>query len=529
MIIDVAEKVVDIYQNYRKRRYFKNEVVSIKKLFGGTVYNNPLVFILVFAHDFLYCKKDCVEPWQIDVFLDTRFTLNLPDKAEDILKLDPKTEAPILKLGMCGGKSCGKTFAVCIILLWLMFLSQNTKDVTFKAYSGKEDQLKTILLAKLNLLSQTQNLAKLFHRKNPSLKFYSKKNIGTDKPNELEDNCISCETWNVGNLDALSGSHSLFNIIIIDEAQSVADVCYPYFEGIFAYGISIMILTGNGTKPNCHFSKIVMSKNSDWKITQIDMDDCIRYSNERKNKIREGYESFEWKDAVPVFYHGMIGSGEINTFFDIGCINDCILRERDRTLYVENNAYTHIPVLGVDVSAGVDRDYTVISLLNRKNLEIMEFSNKLAPMEVVELIKDVYIQEHKGRLEVAIDADGMGLMVARDLQRYEIHCTMIHGGRKINNVHRPANLMPYEQVYYRNFKSMLYYRLKKWTQRMDTSIKSRCGDEVLKRLRKESMEIKFNFDEGLNISDKRSMTISPDVFDSMAYAMIRTEQDLGAF
>ena len=74
---------------------------------------------------------------------------------------------------------------------------------------------------------------------------------------------------------------------------------------------------------------------------------------------------------------------------------------------------------------------------------------------------------------------------------------------------------------YKNLKSMLYDKAKKWVDRYDTSIKSRCGDEVLKKLREESISVKFDFNDGLNVCDKKFMKESPDITDAIAYSFVR--------
>ena len=101
MLASKLSKIEDDYGKYEKRKFDLEK----GKMFSGTVFNNPLVFMLNCCPNYLFT----IEMWQLDVILSAFFDLNLPRTKEEIAKIDPNN-ASTLRIAMCGGRNTGKTF-----------------------------------------------------------------------------------------------------------------------------------------------------------------------------------------------------------------------------------------------------------------------------------------------------------------------------------------------------------------------------------------------------------------------------------
>lgn len=512
MLASKLSKIEDDYGKYEKRKFDLEK----GKMFSGTVFNNPLVFMLNCCPNYLFT----IEMWQLDVILSAFFDLNLPRTKEEIAKIDPNN-ASTLRIAMCGGRNTGKTFILSILILWLLFIGRSCNTSSFKAYSGKEEQLKTVLLSKLYEIGENEKTLfpqMFFKRKDTrsSLKFYSKSHNHATSPLP-NDPYVSCETWSLGNVESLAGTHFDLNVIVVDEAQAVHDDCFVKWEGIFASGISIMILTGNGTKPEATFSKFI--KSDRWRSFSISVDECKRISEAKKEEIMQSCE-FYGQDFVNVYYYGLIGKGDSDTFFDIECLESCLRKPKDEAVFFSGVK----PILGIDIGLGKGGDYTVIVKKQGKNIEILEYTNHTPPTYITEIIKQIYFNMD-GNVDIAIDSDGIGATVAYDLQSQNIDVLCVHGGQKVSKAFDvKGNVFNSKgDSMFKNMKSMLYDRTRKWINRCDTSIKSKCGTEVLRKIREEAPSVKFTFDCGLSVADKKQMATSPDIFDAIAYSFLRGE------
>lgn len=519
---DLVNNTIKRYKKYKKRKIRKKNILS-SDIFGGTVYNNPMRFLYNYAPFYLESENDFIEPWQVDLLLQIKKKLNLPENISEFSKLDFRVCRP-LRVAMCGGRNTGKTFITTIIILWLMHIFSEL-DSSMIAYSGKESQLKRNIFDQLYAMVEDHNktfLSTIFHKREAvkGQNFYCRIYEDDRQPRHNKDPCLVPDTWSVFAPDKLRGIHKQFNFIVVDEAQNVPQQCFDAWEGIFTSGISVMILTGNGTIPESFYSKVI-KEGSDhgWIVKKISVDDCQRIPKAQKEEIKKNLKMYhDYENLMAINYHGEIGTHSIDTFFDIRNFEETLQREVEHQVFFYNPKYGSVPlVLGIDVGAGVGKDYTCIFRYDRQNksLQLFEWNNTATVSQTAELVKEIW-SRHPTTI-VNIDADGVGRTLIQELRNNtKIHVNAIHGGARVPNFVK-GNIFKSEENLYKNIKSMLYAKLKEFIDRTDTEIDMHYNFDAIKAIRREVLEIKISYDKGVSISDKSEMGISPDIFDAMSY------------
>lgn len=500
--VEMMEKVAEYYSAYKGRSFFKDkEKVEASDLFFEHI-DNPLHFVAVMCPGYLYVEHkrdgtfDCLEPWQVDFLYATY----------DVLRQGKKG----IKKACCGGKSSGKSFIAALEVLWLMWRYRGQSGI-FKAFSGKEDQIKSVLFGTMaRIVADRKNtfLRHIYHEKPVGLKFYTKTDVSDAAPRRIRDEFFEACTWNKSNPDALSGDHAPVNVYILDEAQAIDDIIFPYLQGIFSTHIAYLIMTGNGTKPEGIFARTIQG--DEYFTKQIDLDDCVR-STINYEDIKRSYEAYG-EQYTNIFYHGAIGTGTKDGFFNITDCERAIAQgkqPRDPRQTVFGGVRRSI--VGVDLAYGVGNDATVMVRLKDFQMDII-FYSKDEPLENVVTLLTI---ESQRQAILVLDGDGPGTDVALRLAnlRPSVSSHLVRNKAKTMN-----------KAYF-NLKSVCYAKFRAWLSDGRTSIRTNLGEDVLNELRKQFSSIKFEFKDGqMLVADKTKMTVSPDITDAAAYAFFMYEE-----
>lgn len=497
--------VTKMYANYRHRSFFLDkETITARDLFEPHI-DNPLYFMAKYCPGLIYSKAkeegkfDCIEPWQIDFLYATFYYLQKGYKA--------------IKKACVGGKSSGKSFIVAIEILWALWRYKET-DSIIKAFSGKEEQIKSVLFGTLSRLvgdSKNTLLEPLFHEKPFGLKFFSKSDIHDKSPRRREDKFLEACTWSKHNPDALSGDHAHFNMYILDEGQAISNEVYPYLQGIFGSHSSMMLITGNGTQPSGTFANIIKYQNvpeeGGFFVKQVDLDDCIRTSINVK-EIKDSYAPYG-QEYLNIFYHGAIGTAGANTFFNIVDFEDALMRGKKPSPRYSSFMLggPEESFIGCDLAYGDGGDATVAVRLQGFELSIIYYTNR-EPLDVI--FSHLKVWGLAGE-KIIIDGDGPG----KDMGMRLINNRPSVSSYAVHNKSTAANPM------YHNIKSHCYGKFRAWLSDPRATIKSNVGEQVLNQLRKEVGAINFEFKDGKkNVADKKEMSFSPDITDACAYAFL---------
>lgn len=418
-----------------------------------------------------------LDSWQLDVleYLGAEFPRDF----------QPKN----IFIALAGARGCGKSRIAAFIALWVLSCT-HTKNTTVTISANTESQIDTsIWIAFTNLFQEMR--FDLFLSPSGKTSFVNKKK---------EQNKILRQVFGLGSENKVRGLHNDVTVRIIDEALGVQDNIFHAILSGLTGGVNIILLMSNPISTVGFFADIFLGAN-EYKFYRrnISLFEC-EHINCESDFIKNHIDSVQRSDPSGERYNveilGQFPSNSQGFFFD----NFDII-EDDINNFPPINYNT---CMGIDVAAGVGGDRTVVSYRNGHTIYI-PFIGQIKTPDLVNKILG-YLQATNF---ISIDAAGLGIGVVQGVQHYGGYVHSVRGNDSSQN---PAAL---------NKRAELYLQLKAF---LDSGGRVLCPYGQKGILTDELRAIRVEFPEGKNgklkIGDKKDMTHSPDIVDSLTYTFM---------
>lgn len=392
-------------------------------------------------------------------------------------------------IALAGARGCGKSRIAAFIALWILSCTHN-KNTTITISANTESQIETsIWIAFTNMFKEMR--FDLFLEPTGKTSFSNKKQ---------EQNKIIRQVFGLGSENKVRGLHNEVTVRIIDEALGVQDNIFHAILSGLTGGVNIIILLANPISTVGFFADIFLGAN-EYKFYRrnISLFECEHIDCESdfiKNHIDSVKRSDPSGERYNVEILGQFPSNSQGFFFDNF---DIIENDIDNFARIDYNT-----CIGIDVAAGVGGDRTVISYRIGATIYI-PFIGQLKTPDLVNRILG-YLQL---TTFISIDSAGLGIGVVQGVQHYGGYVHSVMGNASSQN---PAAL---------NKRAELYLQLKAF---LDAGGRLMCPYGQKGILTDELRSIRVEFPDGKNgklkIADKRTLTHSPDIVDSLTYTFM---------
>lgn len=433
---------------------------------------NPLLFF-----DLLKTtsgSKFSMDSWQREVLAHLNHTLTTDFQPQNIL------------IALAGARGCGKSQIAAFIALWLLSITPH-KNTIVTVSANTEAQISTsIWLAFTRIFRELR--FDIFLSPTGKRSFVNKRR---------SENFIAWQIFGAGDDTKVRGLHADVTVRIIDEALGVQDNIFHTILSGLTGGVNIVILLSNPISTIGFFADIFLGANEyGFYKRNISLFEC-EHIDSKSTFIQNHIDAVQRSDPTGERYNVEI-LGQFPTQSQGFFFSAFDIIEADINSFPPINYNTCI---GIDVAAGVGADRTVISYRIHSTIYI-PFIGQIKTPELTQKIMTYLTQTRF----IAVDSAGLGIGIVQGVQYYGGYVHPVNGGSSSQN---PAAL---------NKRAELYLQLKAF---LDAGGRILCPYGQKGILSDELRSIRVEFPDGKNgklkIGDKKQLSHSPDIVDSLTY------------
>ena len=374
------------------------------------------------------------------------------------------------KISVVAGHGVGKSSVLSMLIIWYLFCHL---DAQIGATAPTSEQIHDVLWKEVSLW---------MGKMRPELKDLFEWQTGYIRVKERPETWFArARTARKEAPEAIAGLHADHVLIIVDESSGVPDEIYRAAEGSMTGPNVLVILIGNGTRPEGYFYDTHHSDKSNWQTFSFNSEDSpiVEEGYIERMAAKHGRESDEFRIRV---VGGFPSSEQMD---DKGWIP--LLSESDIRIGPANQEWVGRRVMAVDPSGEGD-DKTVWAVRDNFHSRVVATEAVSTPKSIALRTLDLVRELNIDWSDVIVDNLGEGANVSRELLllNHEANVTAMNWGEEAD-----------DPEVYLNKRAEACFRGREWLIKGGTVV----GDELKRDI------LSYNYRNTL--SDKKQILDKP--------------------